>query len=132
MQWTNQTAFSYVKKFLLKQGARSTTTIESDNGACAYRGTRGTMCAVGCLIPDTEYRFDFETKDALFVVPQVAALKNVDRQLLVNLQFLHDEKEPDEWREGFRHLAEKFKLKNPKVPTDRSKIKLPRIKGVTQ
>lgn len=47
---TNQEIFEKVAKHLLDQGRRSTlATPTGDEGACAYRGTGGAKCAVGCL-----------------------------------------------------------------------------------
>lgn len=40
-----------VRDHLTVQKARSV----SENGQCRYRGTNGTMCAVGCLVTDEVY-----------------------------------------------------------------------------
>lgn len=47
----HQEVFDYIVAFLLKQGARSV----GGDGACRYRGDDGTMCAIGCLLPDETY-----------------------------------------------------------------------------
>ena len=48
-----------IAQHLAKQRARS---IKTFNGmlSCAYRGKNGTMCAVGCLIPDEMYTVGME------------------------------------------------------------------------
>ena len=53
---TNQEAFDKVTAHLLKQQVKS----YSQEEGCMYRGPNGTMCAVGCLIPDEDYRPKFE------------------------------------------------------------------------
>lgn len=55
-------AIKQITDHLAKQRAKSSEL--SDEGAtfCAYRGKEGTMCAVGCLIPDELYSPDLERK----------------------------------------------------------------------
>jgi hypothetical protein len=48
-----------VTKHLLTQN-RQALRIDGSAQRCAYRGTDGTKCAVGCLIPNTAYRKSFE------------------------------------------------------------------------
>ncbi len=38
--------------FIVKQNPRAI----AENGICRYRTEKGLMCAVGCLIPDNEYK----------------------------------------------------------------------------
>jgi hypothetical protein len=46
-----QEIFDKVAVHLFEQGKQA----NKDDGTCAYRGEAGTMCAVGCLIPDAMY-----------------------------------------------------------------------------
>lgn len=60
-----QQIYDTVVRHLAKQGRRSMYMIQNAfNGktvpACAYRGAGGMSCAVGCLIPDSEYSKVFE------------------------------------------------------------------------
>lgn len=48
---TSQEVFDYIIKHLRNQGERAT---DNKNG-CVYRSDRGLACAIGCLIPDSEY-----------------------------------------------------------------------------
>jgi hypothetical protein len=47
-----------IRDHLIKQKAKS----ESNSGACKYRNVNGDMCAVGCLIPDSVYNPNLESK----------------------------------------------------------------------
>jgi hypothetical protein len=53
---TSQQLFDYITHFLYKQGEPSVDRVDRGSEVCAYRGTRGLMCAVGCIIPDEIYR----------------------------------------------------------------------------
>lgn len=44
-----------VATHLAKQQAASTAHNPRGSSYCAYRGENGTMCAIGCLIPDDQY-----------------------------------------------------------------------------
>lgn len=48
---------------LYKQGRRSVDA----GGYCRYRGYGGTKCAVGMLIPDEDYKSDFELGTSLHI-----------------------------------------------------------------
>lgn len=53
---TNQEVYTKVRTHLLKQGRKSLGVF----GGCTYRGNGGCKCAIGCLIPDTNYKYDLE------------------------------------------------------------------------
>ncbi len=61
---TPQEIFDYVKNHFEKQ-----QTASMDGGACRYRTKDGKSCAVGCLIPVSQYKDAFETgiSDAIFI-----------------------------------------------------------------
>lgn len=52
---TKQEIFDTVVKHLADQGCRSITHVDVGTRYCAYRGEHGRKCAIGCLIPDSEY-----------------------------------------------------------------------------
>jgi hypothetical protein len=54
---TNQEIFDKVVKGVLDQGCQSKV-----GAVCRYRGTGGTKCAAGFLIPDEKYLCEFETR----------------------------------------------------------------------
>lgn len=87
---------------------------------CLYRGPNGTMCAVGCLIPDSAYSPDFERlplplekphgSDALLLYETVEKLGLAEfRPLLRDLQRVHDKLMPrpaDGEEEQKRHMQD--------------------------
>lgn len=110
-----QLAFETAAKKLLEQGALS----ESDlAGGCAYRGESGRKCAIGWLIPDRKYRKSIEGSAATDVnvlrsisaTYKVSVDRHEDTIFLGQLQTVHDELPPEDWREGFRLLAQDFEL----------------------
>jgi hypothetical protein len=93
MALSKQQVFDKVALHLLKQNKRSE---ESANGACLYRGPNGTMCAVGCLIPDELYDSTAEETAAHYVITGDDRLKalfepDVIRDFFLDkLQMIHD------------------------------------------
>lgn len=102
-----------VTDHLLEQNERS--TLRPNSSACAYRGLKGRMCAVGVLIPDELYqeRFEDKTVSGLRDFP-VFWLKFMDHleskfpsahrsdsayveRVLTKLQNIHDHHSPDNW-----------------------------------
>lgn len=106
-----QEIFETVVRHLSKQGRRSMRALHGaerpewiEGGApamrCAYRGDGGTMCAVGVLIPDEEYRPTLEgllvrsLLDRADIGTAVAALRR-HASLLFELQRAHDSVMPN-------------------------------------
>jgi hypothetical protein len=95
-----QTAFDIVMTHLWNQNGVSRKPF---GGGCAYRGQRGTKCAIGCLIPDHLYNRGMEGSSVsvlLNVNPEVAALPSLQAlcvtdacgvPLHLTLQRLHDQ-----------------------------------------
>lgn len=82
-------------------------------GSCAYRGKDGLMCAVGCLIPDSEYKYAMEG----CIVAQLEMFEAWDTNtkiLLRELQRVHDFFTPDSWEERFEQIAGRRDLVVPK------------------
>lgn len=61
---TMQQEFDAVVQHLYTQGKPALADLGDGVPACAYRGDGGSMCAVGCRIPDAAYRLAFENKSA--------------------------------------------------------------------
>lgn len=96
-----QTIYDKVATHLLTQGKPAVAPVPDQNGkpsgmtSCAYRGTGGTACAVGCLISDSDYDPSMEgmgVDDVIsrFVRPGIGMLEPFER-LLVTLQRIHDD-----------------------------------------
>ena len=101
-----QQTFDTVVAHLRKQGKQATI----DGHGCAYRGDNGTKCAVGCLIPDSEYREEFEGWPVGGVMGQCMALQDHDVDLLASLQRVHDANLPYDWEKRFQTVAKMYGL----------------------
>ena len=102
---TLQEIYDKVRNHMLKQGRRS--VISDNSRSCAYRGSGGMMCAVGCLIPDEKYSPDIEgmsaekLKEGLFPFPLTQRV----RCLLSELQLIHDFREVHKWEHHLYRAA---------------------------
>lgn len=98
--------------FVVQKKPRST----SDH-ACAYRGANGARCPVGLLLPDSEYKSDFEGDSVKFVRRHTHALRQYPLKFLEALQSSHDEANPAmfarEFQDRLREIAAEFKLTVP-------------------
>lgn len=108
---TPKDIIDYVEKFLLKQGARSVHL--KGYGGCAYRGTKGRKCAVGCLIPPSMYSKKMEDKSVWAiqemdtVSPKFRKFLQKNSLLLIELQCIHDGAYVCTWKERFKTLRER-------------------------
>ena len=99
----NEKLFRISANHLVSQGAMSA----NGYGVCAYRGVSGRMCAVGVLISDDHYDPEFEgTAIAKHpedeILTAIAVSYNVDEKdldvdMLIALQVIHDYETPDNW-----------------------------------
>lgn len=127
---TQQEIYNKVKAHLLKQGRRSQFAAEEGkSGECAYRGPDGTMCAVGCLIPDEHFdvRLNSEwvgshyaghmLENAGVLTMGEYADYSEDAEggptlrLLIALQEVHDQNDVKQWPEALAEVAHHFELK---------------------
>jgi hypothetical protein len=98
-----------VTKHLLTQN-RQALRIDGSAQRCAYRGTDGTKCAIGCLIPDTAYRQGLEGHSLHYAsLKQALIAGGVDMSPLVHetlaiLQRIHDLTQPRYWPELLAEL----------------------------
>lgn len=111
--YTDQTVFDTVAKHLLRQRDRSMCSVGSLL-SCAYRGTEGRSCAIGCLIPDDLYSPKMEGHGADRLRRHFPAmgmlLHDVSADLLTTLQDLHDLEDPEMWEDELREVARSFNL----------------------
>lgn len=101
-----------IRDHLIKQRARAMTrklcwAPENPALFCQYRGDNGTMCAVGCLIPDSQYDESFEgepingTNNAQDLRRLLNKLyPGVDMSMLVSWQRYHDGTDYQSWVDG--------------------------------
>lgn len=102
---TAQELFDKVATHLLTQNKKA----KSAAGHCVYRAPDGRKCAVGCLIPDEEYRPSIEGNGAGFLirsglVPSLEALLS-HLGLVEQLQFVHDRSYVQDWRAELHGVA---------------------------
>lgn len=83
----DQMAFDTVVKHLALQKNRSAKT---GTNRCMYRGPLGMKCAVGALIPDEEFMPKMEFKNVSDICGEIPSLKDINRNLLIDLQRIHD------------------------------------------
>lgn len=112
----DQEAFTVAAEHLLRQSERS---VAEDSGACMYRGKEGLKCAVGILIPDEFYREDMEglaVNDLMVKFPSIRQLfRDVNLDLLDELQGIHDSHMPKYWRRALHKLASRRLLALPEA-----------------
>jgi hypothetical protein len=95
----NRQAFETMKQHMLTQMKASRINDEPDS-MYAYRGEGGLKCAVGALIPDSEYKPEFE--DAYHglseVVKMCPSLQGIEFSVLRRTQHVHDAFPPEQWQ----------------------------------
>lgn len=85
--------FTIVASHLFNQGRPAI----SNRGKCFYRlqeEGKVLKCAVGCLIPDSDYSKEFETKDIVVLMPHLPPSLRAEltpvKAILHDLQLVHD------------------------------------------
>lgn len=112
-----QEIFDTVVRHLAQQGHKALRRGVVDN-ACAYRAPDGSKCAVGCLIPDDLYRFDFEGENAWVVARELEhelPWLKAHGDLLGFLQSVHDNWPVEDWPSKLTRLAADFSLSSAVV-----------------
>lgn len=102
---TKQETFDTVVAHLRKQGQKSLY-----NGRCRYRTPDGLKCAVGCLIPDSEYDEGLEGGYRMTGAHNLIVSLGHDADFAEELQIAHDNIEINKWEESFRGIASDFGL----------------------
>ncbi len=103
---TRQAIFDKVATHLLTQKKKSLVKINEGSyiAACAYRGDNGTMCAVGCLLTDNDIKLVKEGDSSDVVCETITRLGDF-RDILYELQHLHDAYKPSKWINKLSLLA---------------------------
>ena len=104
---TEQEVFDQVVQHLREQGVQS----KNENG-CAYRGESGLMCAAGCLIADDEYTsyMDNAENSSWNHLVSEYIFPSEHRDLISDLQAVHDEYTTINWEEGFSSVSQTYNL----------------------
>lgn len=106
--YTRQTAFDKISAHLVKQGRRA----RASEGVriCQLKTDEGLQCAVGCLIPDEDYRIELEHYLVRELVSEVPCLRGLDAQFLRDMQLIHDKEKVENWPRMLRQYARKNEL----------------------
>ena len=105
-----QEVFSRVTTHLRTQGEKSMMPNGSER--CAYKSESGLKCAVGCLIPDSEYLPTFEYMG----VREIPVFEGWDKRtlrLMYETQCIHDHSHPHEWDKLLHSVANTYDLTMP-------------------
>lgn len=91
-----QDVFEFVCRHLFEQSEKAQGRDAGNIGMCMYRAPDGKKCAVGCLIPDSEYKPSFEGHTVLHLTSTWHTMPEWMRDggpgytLLKLLQTVHD------------------------------------------
>lgn len=116
-----QYVFNRVVNHLLTQKQKSNRLIDGES-VCAYRGKDGLRCAIGCLIPNRDYRESMDNSPSIgftffssnpynnsisqFLYKKGYLTSHDDGIFLVGLQNIHDRTRPSLWKRELRKFAE--------------------------
>jgi len=117
-----QKTFNKVVRHLLKQKKRSA---REGGRLCLYRGPNGMKCAIGCLIPNKEYKekmdYGYDVMKLWTSYPKLSVFKPVKHREHEYLKFLcmcqdiHDFNYPRQWKKELLALANKYELTFPTI-----------------
>ncbi len=114
---SRQRLFTRSGRHLMRQGKPA---LGENNATCKYRvHTTNLACAVGCLIPDTAYTPRMEGRTVGGTLGKLIALPREGSPkygLLVDLQNLHDQSEPETWYAQLREIATRYGLSMQGIP----------------
>lgn len=116
-----QEIYDKVARHLLAQGMKSQAAIADPETKevkinCAYRGDNGLMCAVGCLISENVYSKSIEgysCRNDMVMNALIESGISVDfeiKNLLLNLQQVHDDINPSGWKDYLNDIAIQYCL----------------------
>ncbi|MES0134486.1 hypothetical protein NKJ88_05915 [Mesorhizobium sp. M0016] len=108
----NQEAFNIVATHLLAQNAQAKTDLGSGCPGCVYLDPNtGHRCAVGILIPADKYTSVMEGKSPGDIQRYHGLFTDVSEALLDDLQSVHDDYHPDQWKEQLYGVAKGYHLR---------------------
>lgn len=96
---TEQQVFDQVKNHLLSQMEKA---MDADD--CAYKSPDGLSCAAGCLISESEYQAEIEGL-SWSDLTYTNFVPNFHKNLICDLQIVHDESDPEDWEDNLKALA---------------------------
>jgi len=123
MLTTDEGVFEFVRQHLLNQGQKSEGV-----SSCFYKKNNGLSCAIGCLIENEFYvdNLEFKNGDDPIVIDAVKkSLPNwvINKNMLLDLQVIHDEYEVEEWEFRLQELEEQTFHREELLKKDDEEIK---------
>lgn len=123
MLTTDEGVFEFVRQHLLNQGQKSEGV-----SSCFYKKNNGLSCAIGCLIENEFYvdNLEFKNGDDPIVIDAVKkSLPNwvINKNMLLDLQIIHDEYEVEEWEFRLQELEEQTFHREELLKKDDEEIK---------
>ena len=113
---TKQQIFNKVARHLLRQRKKAEA-----GSICRYRTDDGLKCAVGVLIPNAKYKPEFEgsmigisDETESDEIRKAAGISERQIDLARALQNVHDDYEPEHWRQELADVAHNFGLNWPR------------------
>lgn len=100
---TAQQVFDQVVTHLLTQMKKSKDELSLTNWGCRYR-YGDLKCAAGCLIGDDEYKPTFEGQGWTYL-EGIRVVPSDHRGLIKDLQLIHDQRPPYDWKKALREEA---------------------------
>jgi hypothetical protein len=104
-QATAQEVFDQVARHLLTQNAKAEIIHLLGRHKCVYRDRNGLKCAAGCLIGEDEYKPEFDENGAWLNIIETFGLPEDHKDLIVQLQGIHDTVEVELWKRHLDNLA---------------------------
>lgn len=104
---TEQEVFDFVGVHLLTQKERALAPAPDGyyiSHYCCYRNRAGQTCGAGCLIPEEDYRAEFEEKHWIELIER-EIVPSAHKVLIQELQSIHDKHEPAFWADELNKLA---------------------------
>jgi len=123
---TNKEVFDRVKIHLLTQNKKCYIEPVSIGGMCTVSGCRyfnadeNTYCAIGILLVDFNiYDLDMEGSGIFYIKSyfDLSIFENINTDLLVDLQIIHDSYETIHWKDELEKVAIKYRM-SPHVRVD--------------
>lgn len=119
---TNQEIFTTIKNHLLQQNL-----VSKEYRLCYLKNSHGLKCAIGCLIPDDLYSPSLEMNGGLDTNQELVNIlesigiqlrdpnfsylnKTLTYKMLLELQSIHDNLDPQYWSNALANIAIKYNL----------------------
>lgn len=116
---TEQQVFNQAAKHLLTQNKKS-----KNRSKCLYKSKSGLKCAAGCFISDKQYKKEFDSCSLTSwddIINEFNLTKK-HKDLISELQHIHDAFHPNQWKTMLIELAQEYNL-NTIVINNFKKIK---------